>query len=245
MMVITLIVIHWYISLFFQTFFLHRYASHNLYKMSPAWEKIFFFLTFIFQGSSFLHPGAYAMMHRKHHKYADTIEDPHTPQLVNNIFEFNKKTFVEYRKIVNQFNRGEINLKDVPRWPLLERLGDYYSTRILFILAYMMLYWIFSPSIWYFVFIPLHVFMGPIHGFIVNWFGHLIGYRNFNDLEDHSQNTLPVDFLMMGELYQNNHHKEPTRSNFSHKWFEVDLGYLIALLLQKMNIIQLNKVNKV
>ena len=43
----------------------------------------------------------------------------------------------------------------------------------------------------------------------------------------------------------NNHHKASTKINFAHKWFEIDLGYLIAFLLQKLNIIQLNKVNKV
>ena len=80
--------------------------------------------------------------------------------------------------------------------------------------------------------------MGPIHGFIVNWFGHLVGYRNFKDREDNSQNTLPVDFLMMGELYQNNHHQAPNQGNFAHRWFEMDLGHLIAFLLQKLHIIQ-------
>ena len=83
--------------------------------------------------------------------------------------------------------------------------------------------------------------MGPIHGFIVNYFGHLVGYRNFKELKDNSKNTLPVDLLMMGELYQNNHHKTPNNRNFSHRWFEIDLGCLFASLLQKLNVIQLNK----
>ena len=242
MIIFTIIVIHWYVSLFLQTFFLHRYASHNLYQMSSIWEKTFFLLTFIFQGSSFLHPGAYAVMHRKHHAFADTIKDPHSPKSVQGIFEFNRKTFIEYRKIVNQFHHDQIAVADIPRWPFLEKIGDFYSTRILFILLYFMIYRIFSPSILYFSLIPLHVFMGPIHGFIVNWFGHLTGYRNFNELKDDSKNTLPIDLLMMGELYQNNHHKTPTKRNFAYKWFEIDLGYLIALLLQKLSIIQLSKV---
>ena len=33
-------------------------------------------------------------------------------------------------------------------------------------------------------------------------------------LDDNSKNTLPVDFLMMGELYQNNHHKSPQKVNW-------------------------------
>ena len=94
---------HWYLSLFFQTFFLHRYASHKMFKMHPLLEKLFFFMTFIFQGSSFLNPAAYGVMHRRHHSYADTPEDPHSPLHTKSIILFNWNTIKEYRKLVNQF----------------------------------------------------------------------------------------------------------------------------------------------
>ncbi|MBF75570.1 acyl-CoA desaturase [Candidatus Poribacteria bacterium] len=238
MTIFIILIAHWYLSLFFQTFFLHRYASHNLYKMSPTCEKVFFILSFIFQGSSFLHPAAYAVMHRRHHAYSDTERDPHSPIVVTNIFDFNKKTWLEYSELVKQFMNDEIGVKNVPRWPKFEKVTESFPLRLLFVLFYIGIYWFFAPSLWYFLLIPLHIFMGPIHGFIVNWFGHLVGYRNFKDREDNSQNTLPVDFLMMGELYQNNHHQAPNQGNFAHRWFEMDLGYLIAFLLQKLHIIQ-------
>ena len=101
------LVLHWYLSLFFQTFFLHRYASHNMFKMKPIVEKIFYFLTFIFQGSSFLHPAAYGVMHKRHHAHADRPGDPHSPVQVKNVIAFNIKTVVEYRKLVNEFANGE------------------------------------------------------------------------------------------------------------------------------------------
>ena len=86
--------------------------------------------------------------------------------------------------------------------------------------------------------------MGPIHGFIVNWFGHLLGYRNYKMQNDNSKNTLPIDFLMMGELYQNNHHKNPQKQNFSVRWFEFDFGNLVSQILLKLKVIELNKVSK-
>ncbi|MGL5233596.1 MAG: acyl-CoA desaturase, partial [Empedobacter falsenii] len=64
--VIIIFVIHWYASLFFQTFFHHRYASHAMFTMSRAWEKIFHVLAWIFQGSSYLSPYTYGVMHRHH-----------------------------------------------------------------------------------------------------------------------------------------------------------------------------------
>ena len=81
--------------------------------------------------------------------------------------------------------------------------------------------------------------MGPIHGFIVNWFGHKHGYRNFKMLHDNSRNTLFVDFLMMGELYQNNHHKHPSNINFAYRWFEFDFGFLLIKILDKIRIINI------
>ncbi len=239
MTIIIIFFAHWYLSLFFQTFFLHRYASHNLYSMNKIWERIFYLLTFLFQGSSFLHPAAYALMHRNHHTYADTNKDPHSPKIINNIIEFNKKTLFEYRSLVKKFKNDDIKVIDVPRWPFLENLAESMIIRLIFILIYITLYLIYSPSIWYYFLIPIHIFMGPIHGFIVNWFGHKVGYRNFNNTNDDSKNTLFIDFLMLGELYQNNHHKMPLKGNFAYRWFEMDFGYLIAYILTKLKIIHL------
>jgi stearoyl-CoA desaturase (delta-9 desaturase) len=81
--------------------------------------------------------------------------------------------------------------------------------------------------------------MGPIQGAIVNWFGHKVGYRNFN-LSDHSKNTLPLDFLLMGELYQNNHHRFSNKMNFAYRWFELDLTYVLSKPLKFLKIININ-----
>jgi stearoyl-CoA desaturase (delta-9 desaturase) len=45
----------------------------------------------------------------------------------------------------------------------------------------------------------------------------------------------------MGELFQNNHHKQGDNANFARKWFEFDLTYLIMLLLNAVGIIKLKK----
>ena len=235
--ILIIFVLHWYVSLFVQTFFLHRYASHSMFKMHPYVEKFFFLITMIAQGSSFLQPAAYALMHRKHHEHSDTERDPHSPVGFNNIFSFMFKTAKEYQKYSKIVAENKYTDKDLPRWPLLEKIGDSYFTRILFAIGYIGIYTLFSPSLWLFLLIPIHILMGPIHGFIVNWFGHRLGYRNFKKLHDNSRNTLFIDILMMGELYQNNHHKRPNKTNFAYKWFEFDFGYIIMKLFHKLRII--------
>jgi stearoyl-CoA desaturase (delta-9 desaturase) len=57
---------------------------------------------------------------------------------------------------------------------------------------------------------------------------------------DTSRNFLPVDFLMMGESYHNNHHKFGSRANFGGiRWHEVDPTFQVIRILDKLNIIRL------
>jgi stearoyl-CoA desaturase (delta-9 desaturase) len=82
--------------------------------------------------------------------------------------------------------------------------------------------------------------MGPIHGAVVNWCGHKYGYQNF-DNGDKSKNTLVFDFLMLGELFQNNHHKFPNRPNFAARWWEFDPTYPFMKFLHFVGIIHLRR----
>ena len=77
--IVIFFLLHWWGSVFMQTFYLHRYASHGMFTLTRGWERFFHFLTFVSQGSSFLVPRAYAWMHREHHAYSDTERDPHSP----------------------------------------------------------------------------------------------------------------------------------------------------------------------
>ena len=78
---------HWHLSVFCQTFFLHRYGAHAQFSMSPRWQRFFHLLTYVSQGASFLHPRAYAVLHRMHHAYSDTERDPHSPVYFKNVLK--------------------------------------------------------------------------------------------------------------------------------------------------------------
>ena len=84
--------------------------------------------------------------------------------------------------------------------------------------------------------------MGPIHGSIVNWCGHMYGYTNYKKTRDNSKNTLIFDFVTMGELFQNNHHGAGANPNFARKWFEIDPTYAIMKVMHWMHIIRIKDV---
>lgn len=241
MIIILFFIAHWYFSLFFQTFFHHRYAAHRMFTMSKAWEKVFFMLSFIFQGSSYLSPYAYAILHRMHHEYADTEKDPHSPKFTNNLFKMMWQTKVIYTDIfLGKVPVEDKYKKDVPEWHKMELMADKWVTRLLWFALYCTFYWYFDAEPWMYLLLPIHFVMGPFHGAIINWFAHKYGYVNF-PVKDTSKNLLPFDFLMLGEGYHNNHHKFGGRANFGVKWHEFDPVYPFILLFDWLGIISLKK----
>ena len=94
---------HWFLSLFFHTFFLHRYASHQMYTTGKKTEKLFYFLTwltgFLLLNSPFLCGTA---------SYASCLqrygEDPHSPHFFKDIWRMMWHTRTIYNDIVNKKN---------------------------------------------------------------------------------------------------------------------------------------------
>jgi stearoyl-CoA desaturase (delta-9 desaturase) len=233
---------HWFLSLFCQTFFLHRYASHKMFSMTKFWERYFYFWTFITQGSSFLNPRAYAILHRMHHAYSDTEKDPHSPHFFKDVWQMTMHTKDIYLNYAKHGVEPEKAFKgNYPEWKWLDKVSDMWAIRILFMVGYCMFYYYFATQWWMYLLLPIHFFMGPLHGAIVNWCGHKYGYSNY-DNDDHSKNTIPIDIFLMGELMQNNHHKSPNSPNFAMRKFEIDPSYYVIRLMNWLHIIHLRKI---
>jgi stearoyl-CoA desaturase (Delta-9 desaturase) len=241
MVIVVFFISLWYLSLFSQTFFLHRYASHQAFTMNKFWERAFYVFTYITQGASYLSPYAYAAMHRMHHAYTDTEKDPHSPAYSSNVFSMMWST----QKIYSGIYRGTIVpeeqfRKNIPRWPAMDALGESFYSRGMWIVLYTLFFVFFAESPWLYLLLPLAIIMGPLHGAIINWFAHKYGYVNFK-LKNTSRNLFPVDILMLGEGYHNDHHHAPSNANFGARWFEIDPVYVIIRLLHKLHIIKLNR----
>src|SRR5271154_7067029 len=117
MIILIFFLAHWYLSLFSQTFFQHRYAAHSAFTMSRGWERFFYLFAYVTQGSSFMSPRAYAIMHRMHHAYTDTEKDPHSPSYDDNVFKMMWRTKNIYTDILHERTPIEERfLKNVPNW---------------------------------------------------------------------------------------------------------------------------------
>lgn len=211
-----------------------------MYTTTKNWERTFYILTWFVQGSSFLVPRAYAVLHRMHHAYSDTEQDPHSPHFFKDIYHMTLHTAKIFRGFLTRKNipDPQFTKEYLPVWDKMDRLGHSGFTRSIFVLFYISIYVLFAPGFWWFALLPVHFLMGPVQGAIVNWFGHKLGYRNYQ-LDDHSKNTSPWGVLLMGELFQNNHHKAKDNANFARRWFEFDVTYLIMRGFHAMGIIKL------
>lgn len=260
----------WYGSLFFQSAFLHRYSAHGQFKMSKRMEKIFFLLTWLFQGSSYLSATAYGIMHRLHHTHTDTAQDPHSPSYQNNLVHMMLRTKDIYNEIFyhQTFLNEKIDkkyFKNIPRWPWFDRLASSWISRLFWIIVYLIGY----ISIAYYehvsgfewvvvgILIIATMAMAPIHGAIINWWGHIYGYHNHHDLTNTSTNisigkskyllwyqtpfVLLMNFLMMGEDSHNNHHARQYCINFAHTWWEFDMVYVVLRILDYSNLIKIKR----
>jgi stearoyl-CoA desaturase (delta-9 desaturase) len=232
-------IVHWQASVFFQSFYLHRYGAHRQFEMSPRMERVFYVLTWLAQGSSFLSPRGYAILHRLHHAYSDTPKDPHSPHFYRNAFTMMWATKRRYEAFVTRAEAPDAKFDGgYPEWPAFDRFADAWGTRLAFLVAYTAFYLAFATHAWMFLLLPAHFLMGPIHGAIVNWAGHKYGYRNFAST-DRSRNTLFIDVVTMGELFQNNHHKFGMSPSFAVRSWEVDPTYVIMKGLHALGIIDM------
>lgn len=242
--IFTFLITHWYLSLFSQSFFDHRYAAHAAFSMNKFWERFFYIFSYITQGASYMSPHAYGIMHRMHHAYTDTKKDPHSPWFSKGIVDMMRRT----NRIYLGIYRGTLKVdqrftKNVPDWPAFDRWALTYTSSIIWTILYLGFYVYFAPSYWLCLLIPIHVLMGPIHGTVVNWFAHKYGYRNFA-MKNTSRNLFPVDLLMLGEGYHNNHHKFASRANFGYRWHEIDLVYVAIVILNALGVVHLKKEAK-
>src|SRR5437016_555907 len=135
MAILVFFVAHWQLSVFCQSFFLHRYGAHRQFTMSKGWERFFHFLTFVSQGASYLSPRGYAILHRMHHAFSDTPKDPHSPTNYTNVLSMMWSTKHRYDDFAydrvapeSRFDGG------FPVWPEVDRLSQRWSMRIAWIL---------------------------------------------------------------------------------------------------------------
>ena len=226
----------------------HRLLTHRSFSC-PRWlEYAFAVLAVCSMQDS---PPHWVAVHRRHHQFADEEQDPHSP-LVSFFWAHMGWLMVK----MDDMKRGpliERYAKDIMRDPFYEWL-ERHSRWILIALTSWIAYFAagfgaasLSGASW-----PDSAQFGAsvlVWGAIlrtvlvwhmtwsVNSVTHIWGYRNY-ETPDVSRNNTVIAFMVSGEGWHNNHHADPRSARHGHKWWELDVTWLVIRFLMLLGLAQ-------
>lgn len=215
--VYTLICTH--ITIAAVTIFLHRSQAHRALELHPIISHFFRAWLWLTTG---MDTRAWTAIHRKHHAKCETIDDPHSPQVLGL-----SQVMLE---------GAELYKAEAKNQETIERYGKGTPDDWLELNVYRP-----HSGKGYFITLALNIFLLGIPGItvwaiqmawipffaagIINGVGHYTGYRNF-ECPDAATNVSPWGILIGGEELHNNHHTYPTSAKMSVKWWEFDIGWM-------------------
>ncbi len=217
------------------TLYLHRDQAHRSLDLHPVLRHFFRFWIWCTSG---MLTREWVAVHRKHHAFCETVDDPHSPQIYGL-----KKVLLEgaelYRaekdnpETMAKFGRGTpddwVERNVYLRFP--------FGGIVLMVLADLLFFGV--PGI---IIIAVQMAAMPVFAAgVVNGLGHHSGYRNF-ECDDAATNLVPWGFLIGGEELHNNHHAFPTSAKFSIRSWEFDIGWMYIRILSALGLARVRKV---
>lgn len=212
----------------------HRALAHGAVVLHPWARRAL--LTFGPWVTGF-DPKTWVVMHRLHHKHSDTPNDPHSPVNVGlrGIMQAQYEGYVRTERalLAQDPSYAELGRDLGMSWPA--RSGHWYLPHVAQIATGAVVGLAFGW--WIGIALVAGLMSHIVQGAIINYFGHARGGRNF-DLDDNSRNNHPAAWLVLGEGFQNNHHRYPSSARFSYRWTEIDLGFLVCRVLERLQVLR-------
>ena len=232
-LLITLLLTH--ITIASVTIFLHRCQAHRALELHAIPSHFFRFWLWLTTG---MVTKEWAAIHRKHHAKCETIDDPHSPQVlgINTVLSRGAELYraeAKNKETIEKFGHGtpddwiEKNLYSKYQWQGVA----------LMLIIDVILFGALGATVW-----AVQMLWIPITAAgIINGMGHYWGYRNY-DCEDASTNLIPWGILIGGEELHNNHHTYATSAKLSNKWYELDIGWVYIRGLEMAGLVKVKKL---
>ena len=222
------------VSVFCITLYLHRDQAHRGLDLHPA---IRHFCRFWLWASTGTTTREWVAIHRKHHARCETVDDPHSPQILGL-----KKVLLEGAELYQAEAKNKETVEKYGRGCPDDWLERHLYSRpelgiAIFSITYLVLFGV--PGI---IMIAAQMASQPLLAAgIVNGVGHYYGYRNF-ECEDASRNVVPWGLIIGGEELHNNHHAFPSSAKFSIQSWEFDIGWLWIRMLSVFGLAKVRRV---
>jgi stearoyl-CoA desaturase (delta-9 desaturase) len=227
-----------HIVLVTHSLYLHRTLANNMFKSSKPLEYFFRLVIWLTMFQPRIHNWAqvYAARHRKHHATSDTVDDPHSPHHM---------TFKQMCQLKNMSQedlvRYAADVETPADWiqQTLHEKYRYIGPLILVLLTV----WLFGIGGVVLGLIIRQITSGNrLETFIGNYAIHKLGSRYAGNQVKHDRSTIlfPIGILLAGEELHANHHNNSKSPNFRLRWFELDMGYVYAVILSKFKLLTIN-----
>lgn len=216
----------------------HRGLTHGAVRLHPLTRRALLVAGHWLTG---IDPKAWVVMHRLHHRHSDQPEDPHSPMNVG-IVGIPWEQIKSYARVLAGLRRNDPYYTDVApevpmSWPVVT--GFWFVPHVLHLaisiaIGVGMDAWLLAAAYW------MGMMSHGTQGVVINAFGHAWGGRNF-DTDDNSRNNHVAAWFLLGEGFQNNHHRYPASARFSYAAGEVDLGYAACRLLEVLGVLAIER----
>ena len=217
------------------TIYLHRHQAHRALDLHPIPSHFFRFWLWLTTG---MVTKAWAAIHRKHHARCETVEDPHSPQILGL-----SKVMWEGAELYRLEGHNQDTLdrfgKGTPDDWIEKNLYAAHSAKGIAIMLGLDIIFLGVPgvTVWAIQMAWIPFFAAGI----INGVGHYWGYRNI-ECPDAATNIVPWGIIIGGEELHNNHHAHPTSAKFSSKWWELDIGWLYIKILSACGLAKVKRV---
>jgi stearoyl-CoA desaturase (delta-9 desaturase) len=218
--------------------YMHRAMAHQGVHFHPVVSWAMRWWLWLFTGMS---TREWVAVHRKHHAYCETEEDPHSP-VIHGWAQILFLGVKYYRDGYRDAATMERFTKGCPNDVIERKLFIPHKMLGLFVLLaidLLLFGFIAGPLVWLgqVLWVPFWA------AGVVNGLGHTIGYRNYK-VRDESRNIIPIGLLLSGEELHNNHHKFPSSAKFSKRWFELDMGWVYITALKLVGLARVKVVQQ-
>jgi len=230
---LVLCIVFYFARMFGITAGYHRYFAHRSYKTSRLMQFLIACL-----GCSALQKGPlwWASHHRRHHRFSDTPDDPHSPHATSFWWAHlgwilsDQHTDTPWDDIRDWSRYPELRWLD--RWHWLPGL---FLAGVCLLIGYLSGGWAGAASA-----VVCGFVLGTVllyHAtFSINSLSHLLGKRRYAT-EDDSRNNLFLALLTMGEGWHNNHHHYQSSANQGFFWWEIDISYYIIRMMSWLGLV--------
>ena len=216
------------------TIYLHRFSAHRGIELHKSVQHFFRFWLWATTGMG---TKDWTAIHRKHHATCETAEDPHSP-----VFFGIKKVLLGgtelYREGITEETLQKYGKGTPDDW--LER-HLYDPHRMLGIYLMLAIDVALFGAIGITIFAVQMMWIPVFAAGVINGLGHHTGYRNY-ETPDVSTNIVPWAVFIGGEELHNNHHTHPSSAKFSLKWWEVDIGWGLIVILQTLGLAKVKRL---